>query len=60
MTVKEAKESLYSLIEALNECCDENSEFVLNVYDNFGSYYRGDFDDWSLDTTTEIISLNIE
>ena len=59
MTVKEAKESLYSLIDALNEC-DENSEFVLDVYDNFGSYYRGHFDDWSLDTTTEIISLNIE
>lgn len=59
MTVKEAKESLYSLIEALNEC-DENSEFVLNVYDNLDSYYRGCFDDWLLDTTTEIISLNIE
>ena len=60
MTVKEAKESLYSLIEALNKC-DENSEFVLDVYDNFGSYYyRGHFDDWFLDTTTEIISLNIE
>ena len=59
MTVKEAKESLYSLIEALNKC-DENSEFVLDVYDNFGSYYRGNFDDWLLDTTTEIISLNIE
>ena len=59
MTVKEAKESLYSLIEALNKC-DENSEFVLDVYDNFGSYYRGHFDDWLLDTTTEIISLNIE
>ena len=59
MTVKDAKESLYSLIEALNKC-DENSEFVLDVYDNFGSYYRGHFDDWLLDTTTEIISLNIE
>lgn len=59
MTVKEAKESLYSLIYALNEY-DENSEFVLDVYDNFGSYYRGDFNDWYLDTTTEIISLIIE
>ena len=59
MTVKEAKELLYGLIETLNEC-DENSEFVLDVYDNFGSYYRGHLDDWFFDTTTEIISLNIE
>ena len=59
MKVKEAKESLYSLIEALNKC-NENSEFVLDIYDNFGSYYRGYFDDWCLDTTTEIVSLNIE
>ena len=59
MTVKEAKELLYGLIETLNEC-DENSEFVLDVYDKFGSYYRGHLDDWFLDTTTEIISLNIE
>ena len=59
MNVKEAKESLYSLIEALNKC-NENSEFVLDIYDNSGSYYRGHFDDWCLDTTTEIVSLNIE
>lgn len=31
MTVKEAKESLYSLIEALNEC-DENSMKIQNLY----------------------------
>ena len=59
MTVKEAKESLYSLIEALNEC-DENSEFVMNVYDNVSSYYRGHFDDWMLDSRTDKIVLTIE
>mgnify|MGYP006976588505 CR=1 FL=1 len=59
MTVKEAKDSLQSLIDSLNDY-DENREFVLNVYDNFGAYYRGNFDDWSLDITTERISLNIE
>lgn len=59
MTVKEAKELFSGLIETLNEC-DENSEFVLDVYDNFGSYYRGHLENWFFDTTTEIISLNIE
>lgn len=59
MIVKEAKEALDDFIKALNEC-DENAEFVLNIYDNSGAYYRGDFDDWTLEVSPERISLSIE
>lgn len=59
MKVKEAKEKLQNLVDSLNVYNDD-ADFDINIYNNRGGYYTGDFDDWGLDTTTSKIVLTIE
>jgi hypothetical protein len=59
MTVKDAKEKLQNLVNSLNVYNDD-ADFDINIYDNFGGYYTTDFDEWLLDNRTDKVVLTIE
>lgn len=57
ITVKDAKLILSNLINKL-ECYDDNAEFLIEIYDNFGGTYLGDISRWTISTRSNIMGAD--